>query len=53
MIDETALTVVTNLIGSLGFPIFTAVYFMTYLNKTLQKNNELIQTLIQELKRDG
>lgn len=42
---------IINLVGSLGFPIFTAVYFMTYLNKTLQKNNELIQTLISKMEK--
>ena len=47
--EETLIT----LVGSLGFPIFTAVYFMTFLNKTLQKNNELIQTLITSLKEDN
>lgn len=48
MMEQT----VINLVGSLGFPIFTAIYFMTYLNKTLQKNNELIQTLIQKMEKE-
>lgn len=25
----------TQLIGNMGFPIFTAIYFMTYMKKTL------------------
>lgn len=47
--EETIMT----LVGSLGFPIFTAIYFMTFLNKTLQKNNELIQTLITKMDVDN
>lgn len=34
-------------IGQLGFPIFTAVYFMTRLEKHLQKSNELLTILIE------
>lgn len=51
--DETTITVVSNLIGSLGFPIFCAIYFMTFLNKNLQKNNELLQALISEVRKNG
>jgi len=47
MMEETIIT----LVGSLGFPIFTAVYFMVYLNKTLTKNNELLQVLIKKVER--
>jgi hypothetical protein len=38
---------VINLVGSLGFPIFTALYFMTRLEKHLQKSNELLTILIE------
>jgi hypothetical protein len=38
---------VVNLVGSLGFPIFTAIYFMTRLEKHLQKSNELLAILIE------
>jgi hypothetical protein len=37
----------TNLVGSLGFPIFTALYFMTKMEKHLQKSNELMAILIE------
>jgi hypothetical protein len=37
---------ITTLIGQLGFPIFTAVYFMTRLEKHIQKSNELLTILI-------
>lgn len=45
---------IINLVGSLGFPIFTALYFMTRLEKHIQKNNELLTILIdRETKKDG
>jgi hypothetical protein len=34
-------------IGQLGFPIFTAIYFMTRLEKHLAKSNELLTILIE------
>lgn len=42
---------VISLVGSLGFPIFTAVYFMTRMENQLKKNNELLSNLILTLKR--
>lgn len=41
-----------TMIGQLGFPIFTAIYFMTRMEKHLQKNNELLTILIQREQRD-
>lgn len=37
---------VINLVGSLGFPIFTAIYFMTRMESQLKKNNELLSQLM-------
>lgn len=44
---------IIKLIGSLGFPIFTALYFMTRLEKHLQRNNELLTALIERVGKDG
>ncbi len=41
--EETVIT----LIGQLGFPIFVAVYFMTQMNKHMQKTNELLTVLVE------
>ena len=41
---------VTMLIGQLGFPIFTAIYFMTRMEKQLAKSNELLTILIEREK---
>jgi hypothetical protein len=38
---------ITTLIGQLGFPIFTAVYFMTSLETHIKKSNELLTILIE------
>lgn len=35
-----------NLIGNLGFPIFTAVYFMTKMERQLKRTNELLTILV-------
>jgi hypothetical protein len=45
MVEET----VINLVGSLGFPIFTAIYFMTRIEKHLQQSNKLMAILAERL----
>lgn len=39
------INVITQLIGSLGFPMFVAVYTMTTMNKTLTQNTEAINNM--------
>lgn len=44
--------VITQLIGNLGFPIFTAIYFMTQTKKVLETNTSAIlevKSLIERL----
>ena len=43
---------VINIVGSLGFPIFTAIYFMTRMESQLKKNNELLAKLYVMLDRE-
>lgn len=53
--DNASLEVITNLVGSLGFPIFVAIYFMSTTNKALNKVSEAMSTLtmvIGELRND-
>lgn len=40
---------VINLVGSLGFPIFTALYFMTKMEKHLQQTNKLLTIVVERL----
>jgi len=40
---------IINLVGSLGFPIFTAIYFMTRIEKHLQQSNKLMTILSERL----
>lgn len=42
-----------NLVSSLGFPIFTALYFMTRMEKHLQRNNELLTILIERTEKNN
>ena len=39
------INMITQLIGSLGFPMFVAVYTMTTMNKTLTANTEAINQM--------
>lgn len=43
---------VINLVGSLGFPIFTAIYFMTRMEKHIQRSNDLMSMLTHRLEDD-
>ena len=38
-----------NIIGSLGFPIFVAVYFMVKIEKVLATNNRLLTIVATKL----
>lgn len=40
-------------IGQLGFPIFTAIYFMTRMEKHLQESNKLLTILIEREEKKG
>jgi len=41
-----------NLIGNVGFPIFTAVYFMTRMETQMKRTNELLTVLIERTESD-
>ena len=41
-----------NLVGNVGFPIFTAVYFMTRMETQMRKTNELLTVLIERTERE-
>lgn len=41
-----------NLVGNVGFPIFTAVYFMTRMETQMRKTNELLTVLIERTEHE-
>lgn len=41
-----------NLISNVGFPIFTAVYFMTRMETQLKRTNELLTVLIERVEME-
>lgn len=40
--DYLTLSTISSLISNMGFPIFTAIYFMVSMKKTLESNTQVM-----------
>lgn len=52
--DNNTFNLITQAIASLGFPIFVAIYLLTHMRTTIDRNTDAINQLIAYLKaRNG
>lgn len=43
---------IVKLVGQLGFPIFTAIYFMTRMETQMKETNKLLTILVEREKSE-